>query len=1313
MDPRFATASQPGQRNPPYTADNRDTSHENQLQRKATSSASITLDENLSRLFECMRLEYGTGGFLISPKWKNFRSQKLQFAEKTRLNNAIWRCWHIQYSKQKRPLFCQFVPPLSEEKEPFKKKPLAVILEGRYWRRKLEAVAREYKKLRVYYKQWSKSPNVSPLQHLSLGAQQIDQEIAYQLEEKERRRKRTVSSGSGDDALPISPTASCSDTQVDQMLNVMDTAFNHDIALSSLPDTLFTSRSTMFGGTVIPQELLEQQALSKRPTEAPDVFQVPTLDSLQPNLDEFMEHFESFTGMLIAKQAENAENQQTFVQQGDYQCQGVATSPNNPALFVNQGVPFQATVSGQEEVMDHSGAYDAVVQQMFAASTEQQQGNAQMSQQGIPPAGQVLMDISSTNQAVDYSFDYGNVLQGENFTAQPERTVPAQSPGLNQSNKQHHVTSPVQNTVLTSPVEQPQMPSYSSPQQQYLPSPLEEIQAQQLGSSRVGNVLSPPPNQFVGNVDPFSSSRQIDTPNQHQRKGRLPRNVSDSQLYTMDLSQLGTSFQTNLFSSMESNLPPQLEAPNLVAHLQSIQPRTRVASLPSAASQAKRARLPRNMSDSRLSSLASMSRSPTSPPSLPTVQSSDVTNQPSQPTSSSTQQTARRKSGRFPRVMSDTSLLNMGQQRQQVPSVPVTSALSSQGRRKMSDPQHLISAAVAAMPSQSATFTSAAETQLYTTSSSLSSLSNTQFLEQLLSAPVSSSGGVTTTPQAAESYQSANSSVLGQLLTQQSSPSTATVQMQPARDSSMLGGTQDPALLNQLYQLKQVLQKQPVPTELVNALNSLTNTGVTQAVQHKQDQTQAAVQQKTASVRPSLQMKPQNQNAITQALQSLLRAPPNVAIQPSTSNTQTTRVNSFSSQSSFQAAVVAPQSIPTVTIKHQPQNKPSGQSVNQNVLPSTAVIFTPQGGIQSTGLSVQDTHTNQMNNAPEVATTPMPQVVNIGHPAVQGQRIILPANVNLSTLSLAQLGLSPATLQSVAVTVPSSAANSSSSLSTVATMSAGAKSPLAVTVSTTGLVTESQDTGGMRPAQSLPTPAKQTRPVTAEQREQYKEHRRISHITAEQKRRGNIKMGFDQLMSLVPSLANQRNSKVSKATVLQKTVEYTTKLQRERHTMQEEAEMLRKQIQELNTSINMCQQQLPATGVPVARQRVDQMWSMFNQYVKTRTQDNFKFWIFSVLMRQLFEEYNNMVSTASVEDFCRTVLAWLEQHCSLPALRPAALSSLRDLSKATSILSDPSKVPEQALRATASRDPTDLAAMMAPAGASGGPRNTGASGGFS
>ena len=37
-----------------------------------------------------------------------------------------------------------------------------------------------------------------------------------------------------------------------------------DIALSSLPDTLFTSRSINFGGMVIPQELSQQQASLSR-----------------------------------------------------------------------------------------------------------------------------------------------------------------------------------------------------------------------------------------------------------------------------------------------------------------------------------------------------------------------------------------------------------------------------------------------------------------------------------------------------------------------------------------------------------------------------------------------------------------------------------------------------------------------------------------------------------------------------------------------------------------------------------------------------------------------------------------------------------------------------------------------------------------------------------------------------------------------------------------------------------------------------------------------------------------------------------------
>ncbi|NXI40833.1 MLXPL protein, partial [Galbula dea] len=192
------------------------------------------------------------------------------------------------------------------------------------------------------------------------------------------------------------------------------------------------------------------------------------------------------------------------------------------------------------------------------------------------------------------------------------------------------------------------------------------------------------------------------------------------------------------------------------------------------------------------------------------------------------------------------------------------------------------------------------------------------------------------------------------------------------------------------------------------------------------------------------------------------------------------------------------------------------------------------------------------------------------------------------------------------------------------------------------------------------------------------ENRRITHISAEQKRRFNIKLGFDTLHSLVSTLSAQPSIKVSKATTLQKTAEYICKLQQERAALQDEAQRLREQIEELNSSINLCQEQLPPTGVPITRQRFDQMRSMFDEYVRSSTLQNWKFWIFSIIIRPLFESFNGMVSTASMESLTQTSLAWLDQHCSLPALRPTVLSSLRQLSISTSILSDPACIPEQA-----------------------------------
>uniref|UniRef100_A0A7N8XMN8 MLX interacting protein n=1 Tax=Mastacembelus armatus TaxID=205130 RepID=A0A7N8XMN8_9TELE len=157
------------------------------------------------------------------------------------------------------------------------------------------------------------------------------------------------------------------------------------------------------------------------------------------------------------------------------------------------------------------------------------------------------------------------------------------------------------------------------------------------------------------------------------------------------------------------------------------------------------------------------------------------------------------------------------------------------------------------------------------------------------------------------------------------------------------------------------------------------------------------------------------------------------------------------------------------------------------------------------------------------------------------------------------------------------------------------------------------------------------------------------------------------------------------AVTLQKTVEHIGKLQQERQQMQEEVKRLREEIEELNTSISLCQEQLPATGVPIRRHNCDHMQETFNEYVKNRTLQNWKFW-FSIIIKPLFESFNGMVSTTSRAELCQTTMQWLDRHCSLPALRPMVLSTLRQLSTTTSILSDPTQLPDEAIQAVTHTD---------------------------
>lgn len=114
------------------------------------NSHQVIIDASLSKLFKCMTLAYD--GKLTSPKWKTFKGLKLKLKDKIRLNNIIWRAWHIQYIICRKPPVCQFMSPTDCDSH---KKPEAVVLEGKYWKRRFTTVTAEYQKWRLYFKEKS------------------------------------------------------------------------------------------------------------------------------------------------------------------------------------------------------------------------------------------------------------------------------------------------------------------------------------------------------------------------------------------------------------------------------------------------------------------------------------------------------------------------------------------------------------------------------------------------------------------------------------------------------------------------------------------------------------------------------------------------------------------------------------------------------------------------------------------------------------------------------------------------------------------------------------------------------------------------------------------------------------------------------------------------------------------------------------------------------------------------------------------------------------------------------------------------------
>lgn len=198
----------------------------------------------------------------------------------------------------------------------------------------------------------------------------------------------------------------------------------------------------------------------------------------------------------------------------------------------------------------------------------------------------------------------------------------------------------------------------------------------------------------------------------------------------------------------------------------------------------------------------------------------------------------------------------------------------------------------------------------------------------------------------------------------------------------------------------------------------------------------------------------------------------------------------------------------------------------------------------------------------------------------------------------------------------------------------------------------------------------------------------IKLSSAEQKRRGTIKNGFEFLRALVPSLSQTPNIKVSKAALLSKGAEYVLQLKEEKAALHKEVETLRQSVETLNQEIFSYQAELPTAGS--SKRTVNgamsdsQLQSLFERHVAACTRQNWKYWVFSRIMQPLLESYDRTVSNSSIDDMARTSSSWLDQHVSLVQLRPLVLNSLKELSVNTEVLSEPHKMPQEALNAVSS-----------------------------
>ena len=170
----------------------------------------------------------------------------------------------------------------------------------------------------------------------------------------------------------------------------------------------------------------------------------------------------------------------------------------------------------------------------------------------------------------------------------------------------------------------------------------------------------------------------------------------------------------------------------------------------------------------------------------------------------------------------------------------------------------------------------------------------------------------------------------------------------------------------------------------------------------------------------------------------------------------------------------------------------------------------------------------------------------------------------------------------------------------------------------------------------------------------YKERRREAHTAAEQKRRDAIKQGYVKLQDLVPSCQHQdsvSSYKLSKATILQRSIDYIEKLQGDQDESSKELTKLQNEAMALEI--------MKDTSEQMVKQYHDQSQSGRNSAQVISDEDKIK--VFLTICDQLFQSFDGQVTTDNFQSLSSSIFSWLEENCKPETLRHITASVMGEL----------------------------------------------------